>query len=189
MPKLPSSLVALSLESSLLRIFLNASPFAALPLRTKDVDIPYFVQNLLFALLAYMESYIHKLLLHADTVLQMYALIECLERDVLDEGYAVCYADILCPGLCNACRCVGIVIQYFPKGTSCLWGNAYNFHSMWHRSCTRAVVVIICMLVVFFPFAPTGQYLCSCMARRSVCSISTVKLPTFPRNSVPSSAS
>ena len=56
MPKLPSSLVALSLESSLLRTFLKDSSLAALPLRTKDVDIPYFVQNFLLALLAYMES-------------------------------------------------------------------------------------------------------------------------------------
>ena len=54
--KLPSSLVALSLESSLLRTFLTCSSFAALPLRTKEVDIPYFVQNFLPRLLAYMES-------------------------------------------------------------------------------------------------------------------------------------
>ena len=33
--------------------------------------------------------YIHKLLLHADTVLQAYTLIECLEREVFDERYAV----------------------------------------------------------------------------------------------------
>ena len=56
MPKLPSSLVALSLESSLLRTFLKDSSFAALPLRTKEVDILYFVQYFLLALLAYMES-------------------------------------------------------------------------------------------------------------------------------------
>lgn len=56
MPKLPSSRVALSFESSLLRTFLNCSSFAALPLRTKEMDIPYFVQNFLLALLAYMES-------------------------------------------------------------------------------------------------------------------------------------
>ena len=43
-------------ESSLLSTFLKGSFFAALPLRTKDVDIPYFVQNFLLALLAYMES-------------------------------------------------------------------------------------------------------------------------------------
>lgn len=36
-----------------------------------------------------------------------------------------------CMRMCRA-------IQYFPKGASCPWGNAYNFHSMWHRSCTRA---------------------------------------------------
>ena len=47
---------ALSFESSLLRTFLKDSSLAALPLRTKDVDIPYFVQNFLLALLAYMES-------------------------------------------------------------------------------------------------------------------------------------
>ena len=51
----PSSRVALSLESSLLRTFLKDSSLAALPLRTKDVDIPYFVQNFRLALLAYME--------------------------------------------------------------------------------------------------------------------------------------
>ena len=47
---------ALSFESLFLRIFLKASSFAALPLRTKEVDIPYFVQNFLFALVAYMKS-------------------------------------------------------------------------------------------------------------------------------------
>ncbi len=95
MPKLPSSLVALSLESSLLRTFLKDSSLAALPLRTKDVDIPYFVQNFLLALLAYMESaathltLIHELLLHADTVLQAYTFVESLERKMFDERYAV----------------------------------------------------------------------------------------------------
>ena len=54
--KLPSSWVALSLESSLLRTFLKDSSLAALPLRTKEVEIPYLVQNFLLALLAYMES-------------------------------------------------------------------------------------------------------------------------------------
>ena len=43
-------------SSSLLSTFLKGSSLAALPLRTKDVDIPYFVQNFLLALLAYMES-------------------------------------------------------------------------------------------------------------------------------------
>ena len=67
------------------------SSFAALPLRTKEVDIPYLVQYFLLALLAYMESqphsysYFHELLLHTDTVLQAYTLIESLERDVFDE--------------------------------------------------------------------------------------------------------
>ena len=56
MPNLPSSRIALSLDSSLLRTFLKDSSFDALPLRTKEVDIPYFVQNFLLALLAYMES-------------------------------------------------------------------------------------------------------------------------------------
>lgn len=32
----------------------------------------------------------HELLLHTDTVLQAYTLIEGLERDVFDERYAVC---------------------------------------------------------------------------------------------------
>ena len=32
---------------------------------------------------------IHKLLLHTDTVLQAYTLIECLEREVFYERYAV----------------------------------------------------------------------------------------------------
>ena len=93
--KLPSSRVALSFEF-LLSTFLKGSSLAALPLHTKDVDIPYFVQNFLLALLAYMESaahtsypFVHKLLLHTDTVLQAYTLIECLEREVFDERYAV----------------------------------------------------------------------------------------------------
>lgn len=55
-PKFPLSLVAFSLESSLLRTFLKASTLTTLLLRTKEVDLPYFVQNLLFKLLAYMES-------------------------------------------------------------------------------------------------------------------------------------
>ena len=46
----------LSLESSLLSTFLKGSSFATLPLRTKEVDIPYFVQNFLLALLAYIEA-------------------------------------------------------------------------------------------------------------------------------------
>ena len=33
--------------------------------------------------------YIHQLLLHMDTVLQAYTLIECLEREVFNERYAV----------------------------------------------------------------------------------------------------
>ena len=48
--------MALSLDSSPLRTFLMCSSFAALPLRTKEVDIPYLVQYFLLALLAYMES-------------------------------------------------------------------------------------------------------------------------------------
>ena len=76
MPKLPSSLVALSLESSLLRTFLKDSSLAALPLRTKDVDIPSY-------------PHIHELLLHADAVLQAYTFVESLEREVFDERYAV----------------------------------------------------------------------------------------------------
>lgn len=34
-------------------------------------------------------SHLHKLLLHTDTVLQAYSLIGCLERDRLNEQYAV----------------------------------------------------------------------------------------------------
>lgn len=34
-------------------------------------------------------SYAHELLLHTDTVLQVYTLIESLEREMLDERYAV----------------------------------------------------------------------------------------------------
>lgn len=56
MPKLLPSRGALCLESSLLRIYLRNSSLAALPLRTKEVEFPYFVQNFLLALLAYMES-------------------------------------------------------------------------------------------------------------------------------------
>ena len=37
----------------------------------------------------HLTPYIHQLLLHMDTVLQAYTLIECLEREVLDERYAV----------------------------------------------------------------------------------------------------
>ena len=40
------------------------------------------------ALLRYTQDY-HKLLLHTDTVLQAYTLIECLEREVFNERYAV----------------------------------------------------------------------------------------------------
>ena len=35
------------------------------------------------------HPYIHQLLLHTDTVLQAYTLIECLEREVFNERYAV----------------------------------------------------------------------------------------------------
>lgn len=85
-------LVALSLESSLLSTFLKRSSFAALPFRTKEVDIPYFVQNFLLALLAYMgvgshasHPHIHKFLPHADAVLQPYTLIEGIEREMFNE--------------------------------------------------------------------------------------------------------
>ena len=47
--------MALSFERLLPSTFLKNSSLAALPLRTKDVDIPYFIQNFLLALLAYME--------------------------------------------------------------------------------------------------------------------------------------
>ena len=83
--------MGLSLESSLLRNLSQDSSLAALPLRTKDVDIPYFVQNFRLALLAYGIGshascpHIHELLLHADTVLQAYTFVESLERKMFDE--------------------------------------------------------------------------------------------------------
>ena len=88
-------LVALSLDSSLLRTFLKDSSSAALPLRTKDVDIPYFVQNFSVGIIGIWNRqpriypHIHELLLHADTVLQAYTFVESLEREVFDERYAV----------------------------------------------------------------------------------------------------
>ena len=48
--------------------------------------------------------YIHKLLMHTDTILQAYALIECLERDVLDERDPVyLYVINLCTELDRFC--------------------------------------------------------------------------------------
>lgn len=52
-PKLPSSWVSLSFDSLLLSTFLKGSSLAGLPLHTKDVVIPYLVQNFLLALLVY----------------------------------------------------------------------------------------------------------------------------------------
>ena len=63
---------------------------AALPLHTKEVDIPYSVQNFLLGIIGVygicshtFYPYIHEFLL------QTYTLIECLERDVLNERYAI----------------------------------------------------------------------------------------------------
>ena len=88
--------MALSFESSLLSTFLKGSSFAALPLRAKEVDIPVFRTELPVGIIGIYGigshtsyPYIHKLLLHTDTVLQAYTLIECLEREVFDERYAV----------------------------------------------------------------------------------------------------
>ena len=94
MLKLPSSRMALSFDSSLLSTFLNVSSFAALPLRTKEVDIPYFVQNFLLALLAYMESTATHLTLTFMSfccirIQSLYTLMEGLERDMFDKRYAV----------------------------------------------------------------------------------------------------
>ncbi len=48
--------------------------------------------------------HIHRLLLHADTVLQTYALIECLERDVFDERDPIyLYVACLCTELDRFC--------------------------------------------------------------------------------------
>ena len=119
--------MALSLESSLLGTFLKGLSLAALPLRTKDVEIPYFVQNFLLALLAYRVGshasypYTHKLLLHTDTVLKPYSLIECLEREVFDERYAVyLYVANLCTELDRLC----FLTPYY--GTYIMMVNAYN---------------------------------------------------------------
>lgn len=49
-------MVVFSWESSLLRNFFKGLSLAALLLRTKDVEISYFVQNFLLSLIAYMES-------------------------------------------------------------------------------------------------------------------------------------
>ena len=54
--------VPLSFKGSLLKTFLKASSFIALSLRTKEMDIPYFLHDFQFALLAYMESARHILL-------------------------------------------------------------------------------------------------------------------------------
>ncbi len=78
-------------------LFSRIHPMAALPLRTKDVDIPYFVQNFLVGIIGIygigqprnLTPHIHELLLHADTVLQAYTFVESLEREVFDERYAV----------------------------------------------------------------------------------------------------
>ena len=82
--------MALSFESSLLSTFLKGSSLAALPLHTKEVDIPHSVQNFLLGIIGVygicshtFYPYIHEFLL------QTYTLIECLERDVLNERYAI----------------------------------------------------------------------------------------------------
>ncbi len=111
MPKLPSRRVALSLESSLLSTFLKGSSFAALPLRAKEVDIPVFRTELPVGIIGVYgicghtpDPYIHQLLMHTDTVFQTYALIECLERDVLDERDSVyLYVISLCTELDRSC--------------------------------------------------------------------------------------
>ena len=46
----------LSFDSSLMRTFLKDSSLTTLSLRTKEMEITYFVQNFLLALLVYMES-------------------------------------------------------------------------------------------------------------------------------------
>lgn len=56
---------------------------AALPLRTKDVDIPYFVQNFLLALLAYMESAATHLTF-APADYREGSPLECLVKNIID---------------------------------------------------------------------------------------------------------
>ncbi len=65
-------------------------------------------------------------MLHTDTFLQTYTPIECLERDVFDERYAV-YLYVV--SLCTELDGFGFLasddetykaIQCFPKGASCL---------------------------------------------------------------------
>ena len=65
--------------------------------------------------------YTHKLLLHTDTVLKPYSLIECLEREVFDERYAVyLYVANLCTELDRLC----FLTPYY--GTYIMMVNAYN---------------------------------------------------------------
>lgn len=102
--------MALSLESSLLRTFLTASSFAALPLRTKEVDIPYFVQtscpdywriwnrrpHILPSHLSVSDAYGYN---PSDVCPREY-----LERDVLDERDSVyLYVISLCTELDRFC--------------------------------------------------------------------------------------
>ena len=84
-------------ESSLLTTFLKGSSLAALPLRTKDVDIPYFVQNFLLALLAYMESaathltlYIHKLCIRIQSFKRIPSLNALNERCSMNDMPSIC---------------------------------------------------------------------------------------------------
>ncbi len=78
MPKLPSSRVALSLESSLLGIFLNGSSPAELPVGIVGI----------YGIGSYASyPHVHEFLLHADAVLQPYVLVKSLERDVFDERF------------------------------------------------------------------------------------------------------
>lgn len=103
--------MALSFESSLLSTFLKGSSFAALPLRAKEVDIPVFRTELPVGIIGIYRigghtpyPYIHQLLMHTDTILQTYALIEYLERDVLDERDSVyLYVISLCTELDRFC--------------------------------------------------------------------------------------
>lgn len=65
--------------------------------------------------------HIHELPLHADTVFQTYILIECFEREVFDERYAIyLYVIDLCTELDRLC----FLVSY--DGTYIMTDNADN---------------------------------------------------------------
>mgnify|MGYP007121802494 CR=1 FL=1 len=95
MPKLPSSRVALTLESSLLSTFLKLI-LCRPSLAYEGSGYPIFCTELSVGIIGIYgigshASYphIHKFLLHADAVLQAYPSLKAFEREVFNERYAV----------------------------------------------------------------------------------------------------